>query len=84
MLTLGKGSPNIHVAEYTKGCYEDDLAVDRALKRVGEKEYNVVTNFARAFPEWCKTGQGRLTHDNSAADNRYRTKVLEAERGEEQ
>ena len=69
--------PTIHRAVYRKGCYEDDLVVQRALARLGEKEYNFVTNFVRAFPEWCKTGRGRLTYNDKAADKRFEKAMKE-------
>ena len=73
-LELG-GGVAIQRAEYTQGCYHGDLVVHRAQARLGEDEYGVVTNFARAFPEWCKTGNGRLTHSNDDADTRYKKAV---------
>ena len=45
--------------------------------RIGETDYGIITNFARAFPEWCKTGRGRLTHSDKDADNRYMSVIQE-------
>ena len=61
----------IYRANYPKGCYPADVVVKRARARIGEKCYHVVSNFARAFPRWCKTGYGGLTHDDKAANDRY-------------
>ena len=51
-------------AIYSGPCFQPDKVVRRALSRWHEKDYNIVTNFARAFPRWCRTGNGGLTAIN--------------------
>ena len=75
-LELG-GGHKIQRAHYTLGCYHSDFVLHRARARLGETQYGAITNFARAFPEWCKTGNGRLTHSNSDADRLYEMGVKE-------
>ena len=53
------------------GCHDDAEVLRRARARHGETCYHVLWNFARAFPRWCKTGYGGLTHDDAAANDRY-------------
>ena len=62
-------------ANYTGGCHRNSAVLQRARARVGETCYNVITNFARAYPRWCKTGYGGLTHSDRAANDRYRQAV---------
>ena len=52
---------NLLQAKYNGPCFDSDTVVQRALARCSEKQYNPFTNFARAFPRWCKTGTGGLT-----------------------
>ena len=44
--------------------------------RVGETDYDRFTNFSRGFPEWCKTGRGQWTYNDTEADNRYARAVV--------
>ena len=52
---------NLLQARYSGPCFMSDTVVQRALARCNEKQYDPITNFARAFPRWCKTGKGGLT-----------------------
>lgn len=58
-------------SEYNGKCFPPEDVIERAKTRCGEKEYNIFTNYARAFPRWCKTGCGGLTHDDALAADRY-------------
>lgn len=50
---------NVYVAVYSKTvCHDPDTVVKRAKSRIGETNYHVVKNYARAFPRWCVTGYG--------------------------
>lgn len=49
----------VYVAVYSKVvCKHPDTVVERAMRRLGETKYNVVKNYARAFPRWCVTEYG--------------------------
>ena len=52
---------NLQKAIYSGPCFKSDSVVQRARARHHEKQYDPITNFARAFPRWCKTGKGGLT-----------------------
>lgn len=49
------GDP-VEVVEYGT-CDEAEVVVARAMQRLGESSYNVVTNNCEHFARWCKTGQ---------------------------
>ncbi len=54
--TFSQGNPT-YVAEYTNGFgYIPDVVVERAKSRLGEKDYNLLTNNCEHFACWCKTG----------------------------
>ncbi|MEO1672059.1 MAG: lecithin retinol acyltransferase family protein [Cyanobacteria bacterium J06631_2] len=54
--TFSKGNPT-YVAEYSKGFgYIPDVVVARAKSRLGEKDYNLLSNNCEHFACWCKTG----------------------------
>ncbi|MEM6614664.1 MAG: lecithin retinol acyltransferase family protein [Cyanobacteria bacterium P01_C01_bin.72] len=54
--TFSQGNPT-YVAEYTEGFgYIPDVVVARARSRLGEKDYNLLTNNCEHFACWCKTG----------------------------
>ena len=56
LATFSKGNP-IYVAEYSKGFgYVPDAVVERAKSRLGEHDYNLLTNNCEHFACWCKTG----------------------------
>ena len=63
---------NLLKARYSGPCYKSDTVVQRALARCKEKQYDPITNFARAFPCWCKTGKGGLTAINQIQLNEGR------------
>ena len=63
---------NLQKARYSGPCFKSDTVVQRALARCKEKQYNPITNFARAFPRWCKTGKGGLTAINQIQLNEGR------------
>ena len=54
--TFSQGNPT-YIAEYTEGFgYIPDVVVARAKSRLGEKDYNLLTNNCEHFACWCKTG----------------------------
>ena len=63
---------NLVKARYSGPCFKSDTVVQRALARCKEKQYDPITNFARAFPRWCKTGKGGLTAINQIELNEGR------------
>ena len=72
---LVKGSRSeikIQTAIYSGPCFDSDKVIQRALARCHEKQYDPITNFARAFPHWCKTGKGGLTAINQIQLNEGR------------
>jgi 5'-3' exonuclease len=50
-----KGNP-LFVKNY-RDSYAPDVVVQRAESRLGEKQYNILTNNCEHFVAWCKTGQ---------------------------
>ena len=46
----------IEIVEYDK-CFSVKKVIDRAMSRLGEKKYNVLTNNCEHFCVWCKTGK---------------------------
>ena len=63
---------NLLQARYSGPCFDCDKVIQRALARCHEKQYDPITNFARAFPCWCKTGKGGLTAINQIQLNEGR------------
>ena len=60
-LVFSKGFP-VYVRKYSDKVmreYPPDSVVQRALSRVGEKEYNVLSNNCEHFATWCKCGNHR-------------------------
>ena len=56
LATFSQGNP-IYVAEYSPGFgYIPDVVVERAKSRLGEHDYNLLTNNCEHFTSWCKTG----------------------------
>ena len=56
METFSQGNP-VYVAEYSKGfAYIPDVVVERAKSRLGEHDYNLLSNNCEHFACWCKTG----------------------------
>ncbi|MEL6495510.1 MAG: lecithin retinol acyltransferase family protein [Cyanobacteria bacterium J06623_7] len=56
MATFSRGNP-VYVAEYTSGfAYIPDVVVERAKSRLGEQDYNLLSNNCEHFACWCKTG----------------------------
>ena len=56
METFSQGKP-VYVAEYTDGfAYIPDVVVERAKSRLGEHDYNLLSNNCEHFACWCKTG----------------------------
>jgi len=56
LATFSKDNPT-YVAEYTQGFgYIPDAVVERAKSRLGEHDYNLLTNNCEHFACWCKTG----------------------------
>ena len=56
MATFSQGNP-VYVAEYSKGfAYIPDVVVERAKSRLGEHDYNLLSNNCEHFACWCKTG----------------------------
>ncbi|MEL6580688.1 MAG: lecithin retinol acyltransferase family protein [Cyanobacteria bacterium J06621_12] len=54
--TFSQSNPT-YVAEYSKGFgYIPDVVVARAKSRLGEKDYNLLSNNCEHFACWCKTG----------------------------
>ncbi len=54
--TFSRGNP-VYVREYPDGfCYIGDVAVNRAMSRLGENKYNLILNNCEHFATWCKTG----------------------------
>ena len=54
--TFSQGNP-VYVAEYSPGFgYIPDVVVERAKSRLGEHDYNLLTNNCEHFTSWCKTG----------------------------
>lgn len=51
----------IYKAMYKYPCFNDDEVLQRAHKHIGDTDYHVIENYARAFPRYCKTGYGGLT-----------------------
>lgn len=56
LATFSRGNP-IYVAEYSEGFgYIPDVVVERAKSRLGENNYNLLSNNCEHFASWCKTG----------------------------
>ncbi|PSB05666.1 NC domain-containing protein [Pleurocapsa sp. CCALA 161] len=56
LLTFSRGNP-VYVAEYSEGFgYIPDVVVERAKSRLGERDYNLLSNNCEHFASWCKTG----------------------------
>ncbi|MEM8723673.1 MAG: lecithin retinol acyltransferase family protein [Cyanobacteria bacterium P01_G01_bin.39] len=56
LATFSRGNP-VYVAEYSAGFgYIPEVVVARAESRLGEQEYNLITNNCEHFAHWCKTG----------------------------
>lgn len=56
LATFSRGNP-IYLAEYSQGfAYIPDVVVERAKSRLGENQYNLLTNNCEHFACWCKTG----------------------------
>lgn len=56
MATFSQGNP-VYVAKYSKGfAYIPDVVVERAKSRLGEHDYNLLSNNCEHFACWCKTG----------------------------
>jgi hypothetical protein len=54
--TFSRGNP-VYVAEYSAGFgYIPDVVVERAKSRLGERDYNLLSNNCEHFANWCKTG----------------------------
>lgn len=54
--TFSRGNP-VYVAEYSEGFgYIPDVVVERAKSRLGERDYNLLSNNCEHFTSWCKTG----------------------------
>jgi hypothetical protein len=56
LATFSRGNP-VYVAEYSEGFgYIPDVVVERAKSRLGERDYNLLSNNCEHFTSWCKTG----------------------------
>lgn len=56
LATFSRGNP-VYVAEYSEGFgYIPDVVVERAKSRLGENNYNLLSNNCEHFASWCKTG----------------------------
>jgi Lecithin retinol acyltransferase len=56
LATFSRGNP-VYVAEYSEGFgYIPDVVVERAKSRLGENNYNLLSNNCEHFTSWCKTG----------------------------
>jgi hypothetical protein len=54
--SFSRGNP-VYVAEYSEGFgYIPDVVVERAKSRLGERDYNLLSNNCEHFASWCKTG----------------------------
>lgn len=53
------GDP-IEVIEYGR-CDDADVVISRAMKRLGERSYNLLSNNCEHFSRWCKTGESAST-----------------------
>lgn len=54
--TFSRGNP-VYVAEYGAGFgYIPDVVVERAKSRLGERDYNLLSNNCEHLANWCKTG----------------------------
>lgn len=54
--TFSRGNP-VYVAEYSAGFgYIPDVVVERAKSRLGERDYNLLSNNCEHLASWCKTG----------------------------
>jgi Lecithin retinol acyltransferase len=54
--TFSRSNP-VYVAEYGTGFgYIPDVVVERAKSRLGERDYNLLSNNCEHFASWCKTG----------------------------
>ncbi|MEY2832943.1 MAG: hypothetical protein RLZZ574_2202 [Cyanobacteriota bacterium] len=54
--SFSRGNP-VYVAEYSAGFgYIPDVVVERAKSRLGERDYNLLSNNCEHFASWCKTG----------------------------
>lgn len=56
LATFSRGNP-VYVAEYSEGFgYIPDVVIERAKSRLGENNYNLLSNNCEHFASWCKTG----------------------------
>lgn len=54
--TFTRGNP-VYIRQYPQGfCFIDEVVVDRAKSRLGERKYNLLYNNCEHFATWCKTG----------------------------
>lgn len=56
-----KRNHKVYLAIYSNAVkYAPTEVVKRAQSRVDEQNYDVIKNYARAFPRWCVTGYGGI------------------------
>jgi Lecithin retinol acyltransferase len=53
--TFAQGKP-VYTKQYTTS-YVPDVVIERAESRLGERQYNLLTNNCEHFATWCKIGQ---------------------------
>jgi Lecithin retinol acyltransferase len=53
--TFAQGKP-VYTKQYTTS-YVPDVVIDRAESRLGERQYNLLTNNCEHFATWCKIGE---------------------------
>ena len=59
-------------------CYDAKTVVERAISRLGERGYNMLTNNCEYFATWCKTGVRRCSQAESL---KLRAGVVGMEKG---
>ncbi len=47
----------IHVRSYHGKSDPEDKAIERTMRRLGEKKYNLISNNCEHFATWCKLGK---------------------------
>lgn len=52
---FARGTP-VYVKQYSVS-YVPDVVIDRAESRLGERQYNLLTNNCEHFANWCKVGR---------------------------
>lgn len=65
-----------HVRDYSLRVYGRKESIERACKRLGEQDYNVILNNCEQFVAWCIMGIGYSEQINTVVSAAIETKAL--------